>query len=566
MSKRKTPRILEQKIPIMRLGAMLSVRFAEGGRGRLFWLCAGMLVCSLLLGGGTRRGFLSDAVLELIAIPVLFVSLVEMLEFSFKKQESGQHVGWALALCGAIAFVPFIQLIPLPPWLWTSLPDRERESILLDLIGRGRVWMPISMSPSSTWLSALSLLPSFAIFLSTIQLSYHERRSLSLIIIGIGILSAFVGLIQIAQGPSSSLRLFAITNHMQAVGFFANRNHFAALLYVVLLFATVWAVEVISWQEPKGVNSVRVLALTASFLILMLLIAAQAATRSRAGIALTIVALISALGLASVNRRAGVGPTVGKLIVGAATLAVTLAIQFGLYDIVHRFTLDPLLDTRVQFAHDTIEASKAFMPFGAGVGTFVPVYGMFESPKITVANTYANHAHNDILEVWLETGAVGIAVAGLFILWISLKSKVLWQMPVNTRAIDHSIVKVGIIAIGLLIAHSFVDYPLRTGALGGIFAFACALLVTPPRGSEYESKVRRTTGKATKREKIESRDRSSPIVSQSESTRASIRSATADTSTDSMPHSVARRGGGLDWSEQWQKQVERNPSTKGSLG
>ncbi len=34
--------------------------------------------------------------------------------------------------------------------------------------------------------------------------------------------------------------------------------------------------------------------------------------------------------------------------------------------------------------------------------------------------------------------------------------------------------------VGLLIAHSVVDYPLRTGAMMAVFAFACALLTEPP--------------------------------------------------------------------------------------
>src|SRR5690606_465747 len=41
------------------------------------------------------------------------------------------------------------------------------------------------------------------------------------------------------------------------------------------------------------------------------------------------------------------------------------------------------------------------------------------------------------------------------------------------------------IALGLLVAHSVVDYPLRTGAMAAVFAFACGLLVTPPRAARH---------------------------------------------------------------------------------
>ena len=39
-----------------------------------------------------------------------------------------------LALCSAIALVPLIQLIPLPPWIWTNLPGREGIAKVFDAI------------------------------------------------------------------------------------------------------------------------------------------------------------------------------------------------------------------------------------------------------------------------------------------------------------------------------------------------------------------------------------------------------------------------------------------------
>ena len=59
---------------------------------------------------------------------------------------------------------------------------------------------------------------------------------------------------------------------------------------------------------------------------------------------------------------------------------------------------------RIPFAHNTITAAKAYMPFGSGVGTFVSVYPGFEPAHDAISNVYANHAHNDLLEVWLEGG------------------------------------------------------------------------------------------------------------------------------------------------------------------
>ena len=140
------------------------------------------MVASLILGGGARGGFLSDAILQLLAIPLLLVSLWRMFEVSLTKQ-----MRLALWFCLAIAVLPLVQLIPLPPWLWTALPNRQPSAEAFDIMGHAVPWMPISVSPHETWLSALSLLPPLAIFLGTLLLSYRERRWLSLVILAVGI-------------------------------------------------------------------------------------------------------------------------------------------------------------------------------------------------------------------------------------------------------------------------------------------------------------------------------------------------------------------------------------------
>ena len=202
-----------------------------GKANLLFYLCTVVIVASLFLGGGTRGGYLSDAILQLLSIPLLVASLWRLSEVPLTKDTRR-----ALFFCLAIAVLPLVQLIPLPPWLWTALPNRQLEVETFQLVGETVPWMPISVSPRGTWLSALSLLPPIAIFLGTLLVGYRERRSLSLVFLVVGVISVFVGLLQVAQGQASPLRFFAITNPTEAVGFFANRNHYAALHYCLMLF------------------------------------------------------------------------------------------------------------------------------------------------------------------------------------------------------------------------------------------------------------------------------------------------------------------------------------------
>src|SRR5262245_17285969 len=181
----------------------------------MFPLCVIVIVASLVLGGGTRSGFLSDAILQLVAIPLLLVALWRLLGTPLTRQ-----MRVALYFCLAAVAIPLIQLIPLPPWLWTAFPGREPAVEAFEILRDKLPWMPISLSPNATWLSALALMPPIALFLGTMLSTYRERRWLSLTFLAVGVLSVFLGFIQVAQGQKSPWRFFAYTNIEEAVGFF----------------------------------------------------------------------------------------------------------------------------------------------------------------------------------------------------------------------------------------------------------------------------------------------------------------------------------------------------------
>jgi O-antigen ligase len=163
---------------------------------------------------------------------------------------------------------------------------------------------------------------------------------------------------------------------------------------------------------------------------------------------------------------------------------VVFSAQFALYRILDRFAMDPLADARVAFARTTIAAAKAYMPLGSGIGTFVPVYALFEQPKDALIGAFVNHAHDDFLEVWLESGIFGIGLMGAFVVWFVPRTVRVWRRPPSdAREIDHSLARSATMIVALLIAHSLVDYPLRTGAMTAIFAFCCALLIEPISGA-----------------------------------------------------------------------------------
>ena len=207
--------------------------------------------------------------------------------------------------------------------------------------------------------------------------------------------------------------------------------------------------------------------------------------RARAGLGLTIAALLGAFVLAYFDRRQTSGLTSARLLLGLAILTALLLVQLGLYRVLERFADDRLADARIAFARTTIEAALAFFPVGSGMGTFTIVDPTFEKTPDLMANTFANHAHNDILELWLEAGLPGAVVAALCSIWILRRTLRVWRAANwGTRSVDLLLARAASMAIGLILAHSLFDYPLRTAAMMTLVAFCCALL-TPPAGHTH---------------------------------------------------------------------------------
>ena len=526
----------------------------------LFYLCALVMVSSLLLGGGARGGYLSDAILQLLAIPLLLVALWKLSEVRLNRQAQVASV-----FCLAIAVIPLLQLVPLPPWFWTVLPGRAILQTAFDVTGHGLPWMPISVAPQATWLSALSLIPPVAIFLGVLLLAYRERRWLSLVVLAIGTVSVFIGLIQVAQGPDSAWRFFQNTAvPTEAVGFFANRDHFAAFLYALILLAAAWTVHATVGAgvvSRRGEPSTGQIVITIGcFTLLVVLLAGEAMARSRAGLGLTILALFAAFALGFSDRRVRSGLTSNKVLVGAVALAVIFVVQFSLYRVLERFAVDPLQDVRSSFFQHTVEAARAYMPLGSGMGTFVPVYALFEPPEAILPNVFVNRAHNDALELWLETGAVGLVLMALFAIWFVRRAIQIWRSaPAQATDIDWSLARAATIIVALLILHSLVDFPLRTGAMMAVMAFACALLVEPPPSTEGQERPQmQDAAKRTRyREKRRAEPTPSPALVESPPPRDHRSAKTAVP----PPSKGQTWGADINWPKEW-----TTPSKRGSSG
>jgi O-antigen ligase len=75
------------------------------------------------------------------------------------------------------------------------------------------------------------------------------------------------------------------------------------------------------------------------------------------------------------------------------------------------------------------------------------------------------------LEIALETGLPGVVLVLLFLAWLVRFAWNRWNEPQGDP-----FAQAATIASAAILAHSLVDFPLRTSAMAGVFAVAIALI------------------------------------------------------------------------------------------
>lgn len=361
----------------------------------------------------------------------------------------------------ALWLVPLVQIIPLPPALIGALPGQQLEQGVLNYIGLGASWRPLTTDIGATHFSIMALVAPTAVFLAALVVGNEQRKLLVRLIVLVAVVAAFVAFFQfVSAGQAFS---FYNTAHKGfGIGFFANRNFQADFMVIAMLLASALLIrDAKSWQA-------RAIGVT---LIVILTFSAVMATFSRAGMAFFVVALaavlLAVLGLRRVRLRPALTALAVVVAVGGVIASTT---QFTRFLERLETAAD---DQRFEYAAASLPIIADYFPVGSGMGTFVQVYQKYETIDRLVPN-YANHVHNDYLEILMEGGVLG----GLALLvgLIALGRLIIGSL---TRARRQSalLATAAAISTSFLLAHSILDYPLRSPALACVFALMVVLML-----------------------------------------------------------------------------------------
>jgi O-antigen ligase len=425
-----------------------------------------LLVACLLMGGASRVDVLSLVILQPLAVACIGVFLV-----------SGQGIRWdsiriPLLLLGALAAVMTVQLIPLPPELWMALPGHGQFAASAQVAGLAQPWRPISLTPDLTLDSIVSLSVPLAALIGFASLPPERTRSLLLYLVAGAILSAVVGLAQLAGGGRGPLYLYKVTNFGTPVGLFSNRNHQAVLLAMAWPMLAVWA----SRRSEGFAGQARPFIAMA---VGLLFVPMTLATGSRAGLALGIAGIIAAV---FIWRRGesglrGLGRRKALLAAGAMAMVISVAgaaVMFSRDQALERAGATSLTDEARIVSLPTIgRILQDFFPLGTGFGSFDPVFRVYE-PLSLLSPQYLNHAHDDLLELVLVGGLPAAIVLLAFLIWLARGALQVWRAKRGGASLTFA--RLALSIIGILLLSSLVDYPLRTPLLAALFAVSCGWL------------------------------------------------------------------------------------------
>ena len=421
------------------------------------------LALGLLLGGASAAGLESNMLLQLLALPLLAAALLKRPEVAMSapvRQLSALLI-LAVALIG-------VQLIPLPPELWASLPGRQSIAEGYAALGLSLPWLPLSLAPYRTIASALWLLPAIAMMTAMIRLRPARLTGLVWTILAITMASVALGAMQAAGGEGSPWYLYEITNFGVGTGFFANANHLATLLVATIPFLAALQVQATTRRNRRRASTMTAILIGA----LLVVFVGLAVNRSIAGIGLAVPAL-AASALIVIRKRNRLSrsllPAVTLLTIGSIVVAFTAPFGNNLTSAEARSSEE----SRYTSFTRTLEAAGDFAPLGSGIGTFNEIYRTYEDPD-RVTRFFMNHTHSDYIELALEGGIPALLLVLIFLAWWVRRTTTIWRLEEQAPFAEAAT-----IASAVMLAHSVVDYPLRTAALSVLFAFCCAIMAEP---------------------------------------------------------------------------------------
>ncbi len=365
-----------------------------------------IIMVSALLFGAVEI-WSSTAVLAL----VYTLGLIWVLKQEYAAYRTPLHTKLLIVVGFAFTLYALLQTIPFPLAMLKYLSPgsyRLREFYALGPAGPGA----ISLVPYRSLLEVLKVVAFLTVF-SIAAIYFISRDRLKDFVVALSLFGFCLAVFAIVQKAAWNGRLYWIrdlTMGGEAFGPFVNRNHFAGFIGMIIPLTLGHAITKHSREKKILYGFLAVIMSVALFFSL-----------SRGGI----VSFVAGMALFGLLLFASRYQQKKVWIIGVFIIAVlTYLIWLGMDPIMQRFAqTDITKEQRLMVWSTTLTAAKDFWLTGSGLGTFLNIFPLY-APASVQGGIY-DHAHNDYVELLLETGLGGSMLLVCFIgllLWYAFRS------------------------------------------------------------------------------------------------------------------------------------------------
>jgi O-antigen ligase len=382
----------------------------------------------------------------------------------------GAFILWILSIVTARRAQLELQAIHLPPFIFACVVI-------------GQIFLGGSAYRHETVTQFMNFVAYGLLFLIATDIFRNERevRTLCLTLAVLGFALALLGSV---QEFTSGGKLYWVRSPRfggPIFGPYVNRNHYAGVMELLFPFALMGSLK------PGLTGSKRILLGFAA----LLMISTVFLCGSRGGfISVVLQILFIAVVLLWRSRQVGLVLTLTLVFILSAAFGTWLGsdrLLGRLGDVPSELQTEKS-GGRLQLAKDSLQMFKQRPLTGFGLGTFPVIYPKY---RTFVTDLYVNEAHNDFVQLLVETGIIGFSVGiGLLVIVFrrglqQIRGAVFGSW--RTVAVCASVVSV----VGLSV-HSLFDFNLQIPANALLFYVLCAIAGST---SEEDADVIRRIGR-----------------------------------------------------------------------
>jgi tetratricopeptide (TPR) repeat protein/O-antigen ligase len=376
-----------------------------------------LLIWSPLAWGAYRDWPL--AVAELLALASLLLWILGMI---VGRRLELRRTALDFPLCLFIVLV-LVQLVlgnrPLAHWALAPPAINPELPVELPRV----IWSLGTVSPAQTVRTFRLFLTYVAVYVLVVNLVRTRRQLHRLVetLVLLGGALAFLGLLDYLAGEAWLLSWRDHPSTGRLAGTFVNPDHFAAWLSMLVSLGLGYLLAARGWRaNPGSLRALlgsregreRALRRALPFVGIAVMAIALVFTLSRAGVLSLLLTLGAILAL-----EGALGRTRGSLVLVGILLAVTLG--YGAW-----IGFEPFLDRLSQSTYGsrwiltstTLPMLASFPLLGVGLGAYREIYFRYQPLALAPGRLFVPFAHNDLLQIVVETGFVGAALL-CFTVW-----------------------------------------------------------------------------------------------------------------------------------------------------